>query len=134
MSKAQSGEYFKLYKHKLFSVDAWKRLFSGKSDYRQMLRTVKTKVKAKVLAKLSDEQAKPSHEHLNRRLLDGLESAGQKISVKIIYGLHDPGIEEFKAWQDTLGRWNVRTTIIANASHGFVTEDSMAMLRAELKG
>jgi pimeloyl-ACP methyl ester carboxylesterase len=127
MTKAQSQEYLALYKHKVFSLGAWARLFSGKSDYRQMFQTVKAKI---FRTKTSVETGA---ERLNRPFLEGLESVGQRIEVKIIYGDRDPGIEEFRSRQSEFGRWNVRATILPNASHGFVAEESMKMLMEELK-
>jgi len=127
MSKAQSKEYLALYKHKLFSVSAWSRLFSGKSDYRQILRMVRAKVFRKRGGGVADDG------RLNKPLLDGLASAGRRIDVKIIYGDRDPGIEEFRGWQEQFSRWRIRTTVIPNASHGFVTDESMTILMSELK-
>jgi pimeloyl-ACP methyl ester carboxylesterase len=128
MAGAESQVHLALYKRKIFSGDAWRRLLSGESDYRQILRTIKTKIfKSKAGA------TKTADEGWHRRFLEGLESTGKRIDVKIIYGDRDPGIEGFKSRLNELQRWNVRTSILPNSSHGFVTDDSMNLLMRELK-
>lgn len=126
VTKGQSKEFLALYKRKLFSWEAWKRLLAGQSDYRQIGRIIKSKIPGRL------RTAKTIGPNINHRFIRGLESVGKTIDVRIIYGDRDPGIEEFQSYQEQFARWNVRSRIFPDTSHGFVTAESMRLLMDEL--
>ncbi len=127
MTQGEAKEYLALYKNKMFSFGAWSRLFLGKSDYRQMIKAVKAKIFRK------KPEIRSGDANLNRSFIQGLESVGGMMDVKIIYGDKDPEFDEFKGCRNEFSRWKIRTTVFPDASHGFVTDESMRLLMEELK-
>jgi pimeloyl-ACP methyl ester carboxylesterase len=128
MTKGQSKELAALYKYRLLSWKSWKRLFFGQSDYGQILRMVKTKIVNHRRPKETAEK----NQNINEQLIRALELIGRKTDVTIIYGDRDQGIEEFRSYQALFQRWNIRSQIFPETSHGFITADSVRLLMTEI--
>jgi pimeloyl-ACP methyl ester carboxylesterase len=128
MTKGQSKELLTLYKYRLFSWKSWKRLLFGQSDYGQIFRMIRTKI----AGTRPPKKVAGQNPNINEQLIRGLESIGKKTDVTVVYGDRDQGIEEFRNYHDLFQRWNIRSQILPDTSHGFVTADSMRLLMEEI--
>lgn len=115
-----ADEYFALYLRKLRAPGAWRRLLFGRSDYRQILRTV--------LGKLHRRTA-PNVLSFNPRFVSAFrDTIRQGKSISVVFGDRDPDVEDFRAFQRRHVPPTVSTQIFGETSHGFVTEESMRLL------
>jgi pimeloyl-ACP methyl ester carboxylesterase len=154
--------YFKLYASKAFSPEAWRRLLSGQSSYRTIARLVTTRVKRQLGRlrgrsastpvvemtganaqthggkEISENVEAAAHAGeksrvFNQRFLEALKTAhseGKRIAI--VVGDRDPGAPDFRAFARQHLPSGVATRIFDETSHGFITENSLALLFGEV--
>jgi pimeloyl-ACP methyl ester carboxylesterase len=135
--------YVTQYLHKLASPGAWLRLLRGRSSYGTMIRLVagtarrrlaRLQTRLQRLRPAAPETAAGPPLVFNERLQAALRAAtGAGKQVAIVFGDRDPQLAEFRAFQRDHLPPAVSTRIFDATSHGFVTEDSMAALFAEIR-
>jgi pimeloyl-ACP methyl ester carboxylesterase len=124
-----SAIYLRQYLHKLTSREAWLHLLRGGSSYRTIWRVVTGQVASQLRRLRSRKPIEPRARPFNERLRQALDVAyasGRQITI--VFGDRDPGVEDFRAFVREHVPDGVDVRILANTSHGFVTEDSMEML------
>jgi dienelactone hydrolase len=124
-SVGATKEYQMLYAKKVASIDAWKRLLTGKTDYALIGKFVKNKLSQLFPHKLSMTS-------INKRILRALEKIKKNKKVLMLMGDRDPGLEEYKMFADKyLDKVN-ESRVLKETSHGFVTEENFKLLLAEV--
>jgi pimeloyl-ACP methyl ester carboxylesterase len=132
--------YFTQYLDKLRSREAWLRLLRGRSSYRTILRLLTGKarrqlerVRSKVRPPIPTAGAAEPRA-FNPRLLGALRTAhAARKRLAIVFGDRDPDIEDFRDFHRRHVPAEVSTRIFDETSHGFVTEESMALLFGEIR-
>lgn len=118
-------EYSTLYKNKMFSLLAWKKLLIGKTDYSLLVKFIINKLFKKPMIIVKKQ-------HINKRFFDGLMKAKRDKKIFMIMGERDPGIDEFRDFCDAYLDKDKESAILKYASHGFVTKESKDLLFAEI--
>jgi pimeloyl-ACP methyl ester carboxylesterase len=131
--------YFSQYLDKLRSREAWLRLLRGRSSYQTILRLVTGKARRQLervrsrLRPAATVAAEPQRA-FNPRLLGALRTAhADRKRLAIVFGDRDPDIEDFRDFHRRHVPSEVATRIFDDTSHGFVTEESMALLFGEVR-
>ena len=131
MSSQSADEYYALYKRKFFSANAWKKLLTGKSNYRTILQTVMRKLrglppKHRSRVRLEDV--------VEERLLEAFREIRGTVPITMVIGDKDPDIESFRAFSNlTPAHPNLETEVFEQTSHGFVTEESLDKLKSSIR-
>jgi pimeloyl-ACP methyl ester carboxylesterase len=132
--------YFTQYLDKLRSREAWLRLLRGHSSYRTILRLVVGKARRKLesmrrrVRPPAATVAAEKQRAFNPRLLGALRTAhADHKRLAIVFGDRDPDIEDFRDFHRRHVPSEVATRIFDDTSHGFVTEESMALLFGEVR-
>lgn len=118
-------EYETLYKKKIFSWAAWKKLLTGRSDYAILARMIRHRFIRKSL--------KPGEDiRINQRFFDCVMKARRDKPIFMLMGERDPGIDEFRIFCERYLDREKECAILKDASHGFVTQESMDLLFKEI--
>jgi pimeloyl-ACP methyl ester carboxylesterase len=132
--------YLTQYLDKLRSREAWLRLLRGHSSYRTILRLVMGKARRQLdgvrsrLRPPAAPVAAGAQRTFNPRLLGALRTAhAERKRLAIVFGDRDPDIEDFRDFHRRHVPAEVSTRIFDDTSHGFVTEESMALLFGEVR-
>ena len=121
--------YLAQYLAKLRSPDAWLRLVRGHSSYRTIARLIVGR-----LRRLRAPAAAPTRRAFNPRLVAAFAAASaERKRISIVFGDRDPELDDFRAFHREHVSADVPTRVLPNTSHGFVTEDSIAQLFAEVR-
>lgn len=127
--------YMREYARKLTSPRAWLRLLGGSSSYKTIWRVARTQLRRRLrrVRPAPAEAAAPARA-FNPRLLHAMQAAlaGGK-QVSIVFGDRDPAFDDFTAFRRQHVPDGVAVRIVEDASHGFVTEDSMERLFDEVR-
>lgn len=119
-----ANQRLRLYRRKLLSGEAWARLFSGRTDYRTLLRALR--------ARLTGSRRRRPSLPFNDRLIDGIRAVSRRGRVLILAGDHDERINELVALTQEVAAASVEHRVLPDTSHGFVTDESMRLLFGEL--
>jgi pimeloyl-ACP methyl ester carboxylesterase len=119
-------EYSQLYKRKLLSLDSWKKLFTGKTDYGLLFGFLKNRLWRSVSKKTI--AARP----INKKFMDAFNKVKKDKKMLFIMGDRDPGVEEYKSFAKINLADSRESRILKDTSHGFVTHDSMELLFREI--
>ena len=131
----------RLYVSKLKNVAAWKRLLSGKSDYKLLLPLVRKKLKNKLDSLVQrgraalgvpDPDSKSPVEHkFNPLLVEAVRSALEhKKLVSVVFGDHDPEVDDCRQFHQKFP--SMQFVVLKETSHGFITEASQRLLREQV--
>jgi pimeloyl-ACP methyl ester carboxylesterase len=129
--------YLRQYLHKLGEKEAWLRLARGHSSYRTILRLVTGRTRRtldRLRGKLRPAVAEPRRRAFNERLraaLHAVRAADKQLSV--VFGDRDPDLESFREFERGHAPARIAAAIFPDTSHGFVTEESIALLTAEVR-
>jgi pimeloyl-ACP methyl ester carboxylesterase len=118
------NQRIRFYRTRLTSGRSWSNLILGRTDYRMLARTVWSKVRfavggAPTLA-------------FNERLVEAVLAVARRGRVLIIAGDHDDQIRELNEFTRSVTNAGLAYTILPDTSHGFVTDESMDLLTAEM--
>lgn len=135
---------FNLYLQKLASLEAWRRLLGGRSDYKllmpivrrkmmQLARSLSARVGARRSTPAGDATAQPDSREpdfnpLFENALVAAQSNGKL--VRVAFGDRDPDVDDFRAFVQR--HPTLQHGILSQTSHGFLTEASQALLWAEV--
>ncbi|MEO6576761.1 MAG: hypothetical protein ABIP89_23140, partial [Polyangiaceae bacterium] len=129
-------EYLTVYRNRLFSPDAWVRLFRGRGDYKTLARILGDKVKGKLRpSQLPPEPVVSEAEGgpFNPRLIADLErSLSDGKTVSVVFGDRDPDLRAFEQFRARHLPSSVKVRIFKDTSHGYVTEESQSLLFREI--
>ena len=131
MSSQAADEYYSLYKRKLFSLEAWKNLLTGKSSYKTILNTIKNKFSGptKKRSCMNDLSGV-----VDERLIEAFRNIPGTTPITMVIGDKDPGIESFRSFSRlTPKHLNIKTDVFDLTSHGFVTDDSLKKLNNSIR-
>ena len=134
-----ADEYFTLYARKLFDPEPWKKLLTGKSDYRTMATVVRTKVRSLMRSKLGKRRASrqeapgPDDARFKPRLVDATKrSLKQKKRLEVVYGDKDIDLNNFRDFHQSYMAPHVPLAVIEDTSHGFTTQEGQTRLVQEV--
>lgn len=120
MPEEAANQRLRLYLAKLTSGQAWRRLLFGRSDYRILGKTLLTKV-ARPLRRGAAHA-------FNERFVSAVRAVGRRGHVLLIVGDHDEEFRELCEMVELVGGPTITHATLADTSHGFVTDESMAHL------
>ena len=129
--------YLRQYLHRLGSKEAWLRLARGDSSYRTIVRLLTGKVRRSLdrlrqtLHPTSSEPRRPAFNERLRRALHAMHVDGKQLAV--VFGDRDPELESFREFERDHALARIAATVLPDTSHGFVTEESIALLTAEVR-
>jgi pimeloyl-ACP methyl ester carboxylesterase len=131
-------EYFGLYLRRLVTLESWKRLLAGKSDYATLVKVLRKRIGRKLAAlRGAPEPASPAaaasspaaESPFNEALIESLNKVlGAGVQLTIVFGDRDPNLAEFHEFRAKFLPPSVPATIFEATSHGFVTEESLRLL------
>ena len=124
MPEGAVNQRLRFYRTRLTSGRSWTNLMLGRTDYRTLAKTMLSKVRITV-------GGAPSL-RLNPRLLEAVRTVSRRGRVLIIAGDHDEQIRELNEFMRAVTGQGVTYKILPDTSHGFVTDESMSLLTAEL--
>lgn len=128
--------YLRQYLHRLWTKEAWLRLVRGRSSYRTIWRLVIGKLRRSLdlggtrKPTVAGARQRAFNERL-RTALHTLRTEGKQLDV--VFGDRDPDLEDFRAFARNHLPDPITATVFPDTSHGFVTEDSIALLTAEVR-
>lgn len=129
--------YLGQYLHKLGSKEAWLRLARGRSSYCTILRLVIGKLR-RTLDRLQRKPPATSTGSPRRVFNERLRAAfhamrADRKQLAIVFGDRDPDLESFCEFVRERTPSQLVATVFPDTSHGFVTEESIALLTAEVR-
>lgn len=134
-----ADEYFTLYVRKLFDPEPWKKLFTGKSDYRTLATVLRSKVGRAVRSKLGgggtseDAAAVVDDGRFNPRLIDSMRrSLDTDKKITVIFGDRDVDMNNFRDFYQLHLDERVPLVVIEDTSHGFTTPEGQNRLTDEV--
>ena len=134
-----ADEYFTLYARKLLDPEPWKKLLTGKSDYRTMATVARTKVRSLIRSKLGKRPSARQEEsggddgRFKPRLVDATRrSLQQKKRLKIVFGDKDIDLKHFHDFHQAHMAPHVPLVVIEDTSHGFTTLEGQTRLVEEV--
>jgi pimeloyl-ACP methyl ester carboxylesterase len=134
-----ADEYFTLYVRKLFDPEPWKKLLSGKSDYRTMATVARTKLRSLIRSKLGERPASRQEEsgsdddRFKPRLVDAtIRSLKQKKRLNVVFGDKDIDLKNFQDFHQSHMAPHVPFVVIEDTSHGFTTQEGQTRLAEEV--
>lgn len=123
-SEGAVKEYSTLYKNRFKSIESWKKLLSGQSDYRLLLKFIRNKVR--------NSFVKNKHGNkLNKKFKESFDKVMPGKKVIFLMGDKDPGLDDFKYFAKKYLKPE-EFSILKDTSHGFVTKESADILFTEI--
>jgi pimeloyl-ACP methyl ester carboxylesterase len=134
--EAVATVFLRLYLHKLWTKEAWLRLLRGRSSYRTIWRLMIGKLRRSLA--LGDKRPPtgtgPRQRAFNERLRTALHTLHtESKQLAVIFGDHDPDLANFREFARDHTPTPIAATVFPDTSHGFVTENSIALLTAEAR-
>lgn len=131
ISSQSAEEYYTLYKRKLFSARAWKKLLTGRSNYKTILQTIKKKLPSIQLK--NKKQIRPDA-IVDERLIEAFAEIPTNMPITMVIGDKDPDIESFREFSNlTPKQLNLETEVFERTSHGFVTDEGLDKLKRSVR-
>ncbi len=125
-------EYLTLYRERLFSPNAWLRLFRGRSDYKTLARILGNKVKGKLRPSEPPAEVPPISAFNPRLIADIERSITDGKTVSVVFGDRDPDFHHFEQFRAKHLPPSVKVRVLKDTSHGYVTEASQSLLFREI--
>ncbi|MCK4774198.1 MAG: hypothetical protein KAT30_05410, partial [Candidatus Krumholzibacteria bacterium] len=123
----------------LLDPEPWKKLLTGKSDYRTMAAVARTKVRSLIRSKLGKRPSSRQEEsggddgRFQPRLVDATRrSLQQKKRLKVVFGDKDIDLKNFHDFHQTHLAPHVPLVVIEDTSHGFTTLEGQTRLVEEV--
>jgi pimeloyl-ACP methyl ester carboxylesterase len=134
-----ADEYFTLYVRKLFDLEPWKNLITGKTDYRTLATVVRSKLGRAFRSSVGGggssqgEAAIEDDGRFNPRLVGSMKRSlelGKKMTV--IFGDRDVDMNNFRDFYRFHLDERVPLVVIDDSSHGFTTPEGQNRLTDEI--
>ena len=127
LNRNMTRECTKLYKNKLLSLQAWKNLISGKTDY-SLLFTV---IKNKFLKSYKKDNIKTTSKD-DALFMRKFNKICNRIKITSVMGDKDSSIKEYREFAVKYLKESGESKILKDSSHGFVTSRSLELLFNEI--
>ena len=131
ITSQSAEEYYSLYKRKFFSLDAWKKLLSGRSSYKTILLIIKKKLFA---SRTKIIKSNDLSEIVDEYVIEAFRNIPDNLCITMVMGEKDSNIEIFREFISLKPKHlSIKTVIFEKASHGFVSDENLEVLMKSVR-